>query len=78
MVNIQNRLKVSYCNNWRINHNIIATSSHMKISQHAYSETSSQGRDDEAKMAAQLRVLPLRGQEIFKERMKTKDDKTRF
>lgn len=45
----------------------------MKISRHAYSDTSlSLGRDDEAKMAAQLRVLPLQGQEISKERMKMK------
>lgn len=34
-----------------------------------------EGRDDEAKMAARLRELPLRGQEILKERMKTTHDK---
>lgn len=34
------------------------------------------GKDDEAKMAAQLRVLPIRGQETHKEQTKTKGDMT--
>ena len=58
---------------------MIAQVCHREISQHAYCETSlSQGwdDDDEAKMAAQLRVLPPRDQEIFKKEMKIKHDRT--
>lgn len=40
----------------------------------ATQDSGREGRDDGAKMAAQLRVLPLWGQEIFKERIK--HDKT--
>lgn len=41
----------------------------------ATQESAREGRDDGAKMAARLRVLPLWGQEISKERIKLIHDK---
>ena len=38
----------------------------------ATQDSAREGRDDGAKMAAQLRVLPLRGQEIIKQRLRPK------
>lgn len=44
----------------------------------ATQDSAREGRDDGAKMAAQLRVLPLRGQETIKERINQKCDAATF
>lgn len=43
----------------------------------ATQDSAREGRDDGAKMAAQLRVLPLRGQ-VIEERIKPKHNKAAF